>query len=83
MSTFVLVHGAFSGGWAWNKVIPLLENEGHTVFAPDMPGHGKNRPGGLAVPRSRGLYIVLGRYHRVGRALTGQDQKTGTEGYAG
>lgn len=42
MSTFVLVHGAFSGGWAWNKVIPLLEKEGHQVFAPDMPGHGKN-----------------------------------------
>jgi len=43
MSIFVLVHGAFSGGWAWNKVTPLLEKEGHLVFAPDLPGHGKNR----------------------------------------
>ncbi len=40
MSTFVLVHGAFHGGWCWHKLVARLEAEGHTVFAPDMPGHG-------------------------------------------
>ncbi|HEX2593409.1 MAG TPA: alpha/beta fold hydrolase [Rhizomicrobium sp.] len=40
MSTFVLVHGAFHGGWCWHKIVARLEAEGHTVFAPDMPGHG-------------------------------------------
>ncbi len=43
MSTFVLVHGAGSGGWNWYKVIPQLEQQGHTVIAPDLPGLGKDK----------------------------------------
>jgi pimeloyl-ACP methyl ester carboxylesterase len=43
MSTFVLVHGAFHGGWCWHKIVSRLEAEGHTVFAPDMPGRGIDR----------------------------------------
>jgi len=43
MSTFILVHGAWSGAWCWKKVIPLLDSAGHTVIAPDLPGHGDNR----------------------------------------
>ncbi|HEY1711146.1 MAG TPA: alpha/beta fold hydrolase [Rhizomicrobium sp.] len=43
MSTFVLVHGAFHGGWCWHKIVARLEARGHTVFAPDMPGHGIDR----------------------------------------
>jgi pimeloyl-ACP methyl ester carboxylesterase len=40
MSTFVLVHGAWHGRWAWDKVVPLLEEAGHKVEAPDLPGLG-------------------------------------------
>ncbi|WP_439815619.1 alpha/beta fold hydrolase [Zavarzinia sp. CC-PAN008] len=40
MATFVLVHGAWHGGWCWYKVVPLLEALGHRVLAPDLPGHG-------------------------------------------
>ena len=40
MSTFVLIHGAWHGGWAWEKVGAYLEKAGHTVFAPDLPSHG-------------------------------------------
>jgi pimeloyl-ACP methyl ester carboxylesterase len=43
MSTFVLVHGAWHGGWCWNKVAPLLREKGHTVVTPDLPGHGGDR----------------------------------------
>jgi pimeloyl-ACP methyl ester carboxylesterase len=43
MSTYVLVHGAFHGGWCWHKIVARLEAKGHTVFAPDMPGHGIER----------------------------------------
>ncbi len=27
MTSFVLVHGAWHGGWCWERVIPLLEAE--------------------------------------------------------
>jgi pimeloyl-ACP methyl ester carboxylesterase len=43
MSTFVLVHGAWHGGWCWNKIVARLSAQGHTVVAPDMPGHGIDR----------------------------------------
>jgi len=43
MSTYVLVHGAFDGGWVWDKVIPLIEGSGHRVLAPDLPGHGVDK----------------------------------------
>lgn len=36
MSTFVLVHGAFRGGWSWDRVRPLLEDAGHEVHAPTL-----------------------------------------------
>jgi pimeloyl-ACP methyl ester carboxylesterase len=42
MASFVLVHGAWHGGWCWDKVVPLLEAEGHSVTAVDLPGHGDN-----------------------------------------
>ena len=42
MATFLLVHGACTGGWCWEKVVPLLEANGHKVCAPDMPGLGKD-----------------------------------------
>lgn len=43
MSTFVLVHGAWGGGWIWERVTPLLEKAGHEVIVPDLPGHGEDR----------------------------------------
>ena len=43
MSTFVLVHGACHGGWCWYKIVPLLERQGHTVVASDLPSHGRDK----------------------------------------
>jgi pimeloyl-ACP methyl ester carboxylesterase len=43
METYVLVHGAWHGGWCWYKVVALLEKEGYRVEAPDMPGHGRDK----------------------------------------
>lgn len=41
MSTFVLVHGTWHDGSAWDAVIQQLEAKGHHAFAPTIAGHGK------------------------------------------
>ena len=43
MAHFVLIHGAWHGGWCWTKLAPLLEAAGHQVSTPDLPGHGSRR----------------------------------------
>jgi pimeloyl-ACP methyl ester carboxylesterase len=40
MTTFVLVHGAWHGGWAWRDVAPLLREAGHEVLTPTLTGMG-------------------------------------------
>ena len=37
---FVLVHGTWHGGWAWEKVIHCLSTKGHRAYAPTLAGHG-------------------------------------------
>ena len=40
--TFVLIHGTWHGGWAWNAVARELSRSGHYPHAPTMAGHGPN-----------------------------------------
>ncbi len=42
MATFLLIHGGWHAGWCWDKVKTALEARGHTVLAPDLPGHGRD-----------------------------------------
>ncbi len=35
---FVLVHGAWHGGWCWERVVERLRAHGHRVFAPTLTG---------------------------------------------
>jgi pimeloyl-ACP methyl ester carboxylesterase len=37
----VMVHGAFCGGWAWERFRAPFEAAGHRVLAPDLRGHGE------------------------------------------
>ncbi len=41
MSNFVLLHGAFHGGWWWPRVAGPLRAAGHTVFTPTQTGLGE------------------------------------------
>ena len=41
MATYVLVHGAWHGGWCWKKLAPLLRKAGAEVFAPTLTGMGE------------------------------------------
>jgi len=39
--TFVLVHGAWHGGWCWRRVADRLQAAGHAVFTPTLTGLGE------------------------------------------
>lgn len=41
MATYVLVHGAWHGGWCWKRVAKLLRDAGHEVHTPTLTGLGE------------------------------------------
>ena len=41
MATYVLVHGAWHGGWCWRRVADRLIDHGHTVYTPTLTGVGE------------------------------------------
>jgi len=41
--TYVLIAGAWHGGWVWRDVIPGLRKLGHAVTAPTLTGLGERR----------------------------------------
>jgi pimeloyl-ACP methyl ester carboxylesterase len=38
--SFVLIHGSWHGGWAWQPVIREFAMRGWRAYAPTLPGHG-------------------------------------------
>jgi len=69
MTTFVLVHGASHGSWCWDKVVPLLEAQGHDVVAVDLPG---NTYGEFDIPPGQ---VTLDTYAQHGcKVLDQQDE---------
>lgn len=70
--TFVLVHGAWSGQYAWAKVRLLLEEAGHRVVTFDLPGHADDQ-----TPREQitlATYVAATIQHieaEVGRVVLG------------
>ena len=41
MANFVLVHGAWHGGWCFKRVAGLLRRAGHEVYTPTLTGLGE------------------------------------------
>lgn len=41
MATFVLIHGAWHGGWCWRRVAGRLRAAGHEVYTPTLTGLGE------------------------------------------
>ncbi len=41
MANFLLVHGAFYGGWYWKRVAARLRAKGHEVWTPTLTGCGE------------------------------------------
>jgi pimeloyl-ACP methyl ester carboxylesterase len=42
MATFILVHGAFHGGWCFERLVAALARKGHRALAPDLPSMGED-----------------------------------------
>ena len=40
MTNFVLVHGAWLGGWCWQRVAQRLRAQKHNIFSPSLSGLG-------------------------------------------
>jgi pimeloyl-ACP methyl ester carboxylesterase len=75
MARFVLVHGAFAGGWCWERLVPELEAAGHSVETFDLPGHGDD-----ATPPGD---VTLDAYvERVGRQLESSQEPTVLVGHS-
>jgi pimeloyl-ACP methyl ester carboxylesterase len=43
MANYVLVHGAWYGGWCWHDVAARMRRAGHQVLAPTLTGLGERR----------------------------------------
>ncbi len=84
--TFVLVHGAWHGGWCWSETVRLLAEKGYPTVVVDLPGHGINakfpaaylaqpqNPGDLATEVSPLAPVTLNDYRdhvlKIVRGLT-------------
>ena len=38
MANYVMLHGAWSGGWQWKEVASRLRTAGHDVYTPTLTG---------------------------------------------
>jgi pimeloyl-ACP methyl ester carboxylesterase len=43
VSAYLLIHGAWHGGWCWHKVVARLRRAGKRANAPDLPSLGRDR----------------------------------------
>lgn len=72
MPFFLLLHGAWHGGWCWDEVVGQLARAGHRAAAPDLPvddvAAGWNRYADAAVHAVEG---VDGEVIVVGHSLAG------------
>jgi len=42
VANYILIHGAWHGSWCWEHIVPLLEEQGHSVTNLDLPGTVNN-----------------------------------------
>lgn len=72
---FILIHGAYHGGWCWDRLVARLQDRGQTCFAPDLPGHGTD-PGWL-VDQSMENYVS-----RIAHAIDEADTPVSLVGHS-
>jgi len=75
MATYVLVHGAYHGAWCWSRLMPKLTAAGHTVIAPDLPGHGDD-------PTPPGHVSMQAYAERIAAAAAAADEPVSLVGHS-
>lgn len=79
MSTILLLHGAYQGGWIWTRVAARLRAAGHLVLAPSLDGCGERahavRPGITTESHAAELAGLL--FHEDLREVTVAGTSTG------
>ncbi len=72
MATFVLVHGAYQGGWIWKLIAERLIGLGHVVHAPTLDACGERahqlRPGITTETHAEEIVQYL-HYHDLGKVV--------------
>lgn len=76
LTRYILVHGAWHGGWCWEEIVPGLEARGHVVVAPDLPGMGPPREGVASPTLDDWANFVadLARFGNEGAILVGHSR---------
>ncbi len=67
MTNFVLVHGAWGGGWSYDRLARELRERGHTVLVAQLAGLGTRRDGlNPAIDLSTHVRDVIGQVEAAG-----------------
>jgi len=63
--SIVLVHGAWMGGWGWDRVAQYLRDQGHTVVAVTLPAHDTDPLPAPAASLAGYVDVVAAAVHSV------------------
>jgi pimeloyl-ACP methyl ester carboxylesterase len=71
-TTFVLIHGAWGGGWNYQRVAEALRMRGHIVYAPSLTGCGERShllDGSVNLSTHIQDVLNIFKYESIGRAV--------------
>ena len=69
MSAYLLIHGAWHGGWCWHKVLARLRMAGKSATAPDLPSLGRDRTAVEEITLQRWTDSVCGHLDEEGEPV--------------
>ena len=71
MTQLLLIHGAWQGAWAWERLVPEVEKRGYACHAVDLPGNGNDASNTPPEEVSFDLYMrfLAGELDRIGQPV--------------
>jgi pimeloyl-ACP methyl ester carboxylesterase len=76
MATYLMVHGAWHGGWCWHRIVARLQRASHRVLAPDLLSLGRDRtaPGTVTLERWTEQIVALAQSESEPIVLVGHSR---------